>query len=87
MALELDPESRVDGLPVSAHDAVTVLGNLLDNAIEAVTGQPDARVSVLIDAGSTHLDLRVEDSGPGVPPEARDQVFERGWSTKGLTLE
>ena len=82
VTLELDPESHVDGLPTSAHDAGTVLGNLLDNAIEAVTGAPEARVSVLIDAGATHLDLRVEDSGPGVAPADRDQVFERGWSTK-----
>lgn len=89
--LDVDPASVVTGLPVSAHDAVTVIGNLVDNAIDAAVppdgvGRDDAAdeptVHVLLHAGEHHLDVRVEDSGPGVPLADREQVFERGWSTK-----
>ncbi len=85
--LEVDPDSAVDGLPIGGHDAVTVLGNLLDNAIDAAQGGDDPVVAVLVHAGEGHLDVRVEDSGPGVPDEARDRVFERGWSTKDAEHE
>ena len=80
--LEVDPASVVTGLPVGAHDAVTVLGNLLDNAIDAAQGSEAATVSVHLHAGEEHLDVVVEDSGPGIPVAVRDRVFERGWSTK-----
>ncbi len=80
--LDVDPGSVVTGLPLGPHDAVTVLGNLLDNAIDAAQGTADATVAVHLHAGDTHLDVVVEDSGPGIPEDARDQVFERGWSTK-----
>lgn len=80
--LDVDPASVVTGLPVGAHDAVTVLGNLLDNAIDAAQGTPDATVAVHLHASELHLDVVVEDSGPGIPREARERVFERGWSTK-----
>ena len=61
---------------------MTVLGNLLDNAIDAAQGTADATVAVHLHASDTHLDVVVEDSGPGIPEDAREQVFERGWSTK-----
>lgn len=80
--LEVDPASRVDTLPVSAHDAVTIVGNLVDNAIDAAQGTVDATVVVHLAAGPSHLDVTVEDNGPGVPEEEREQVFTRGWSTK-----
>lgn len=80
--LDVDPASVVTGLPVGPHDAVTLLGNLLDNAIDAAQGSPEATVVVHLHASDAHLDVVVEDSGPGIPVEAREQVFERGWSTK-----
>lgn len=80
--LDVAAGSEVTGLPMGAHDAVTVLGNLLDNAIDAAQGTPDAAVLVHLHASESHLDVRVEDSGSGVPAAARDRVFERGWSTK-----
>jgi PAS domain S-box-containing protein len=80
--LDVDPASMVTGLPVGPHDAVTLLGNLLDNAIDAAQGSADATVAVHLHAGDTHLDVVVEDSGPGIPADVRERVFERGWSTK-----
>ncbi|MGW4775301.1 sensor histidine kinase [Streptomyces filamentosus] len=87
--LVLTEDSRIDdgllppGLP--ARDLVTVLGNLVDNAVEAAGGSPQARVTVTVAAraGDGELLLRVDDSGPGVRPADRAAVLGRGWSTRG----
>jgi hypothetical protein len=61
---------------------VTVLGNLIDNAVDAAQGSPAARVTVTARADEAGLTLRVSDTGPGVDPAHLEAVFERGWSTK-----
>ena len=81
--LVLDPDCHVDGVPITAAEMVTVLGNLLDNAIDAVAGSPTRTVRVRLLADDEAMELDVDDSGPGLPPEAADRAFERGWSTKG----
>ncbi|MEU1372904.1 sensor histidine kinase [Streptomyces triculaminicus] len=85
--LVLADDTRVDdgllppGLP--ARDLVTVLGNLVDNAVEAARdAHRPGRVVVTVRAEDGELLLRVGDSGPGVAPDAVDEVFRRGWSTK-----
>jgi len=50
--------------------------NLLDNAIKYTPDQGDLHVSVVVgDEGSGVVE--VTDSGPGIPPDERDRVFER----------
>jgi two-component system, CitB family, sensor kinase len=68
--------------PVEPRDLVTVVGNLVDNAMDAVSGQADRRVEVRLDGTETTLTVVVGDSGPGVPEEHLEHVLERGWSTK-----
>ncbi|MEW2387756.1 sensor histidine kinase [Streptomyces venezuelae] len=83
-----DDSSIDDGmLPASlpSRDLVTVLGNLIDNAVDAAQGSHAARVTVTARADATGLLLRVSDTGPGVDPAQREAVFERGWSTKAAT--
>ncbi len=80
--LQVDPASRVEGLPVESRDLVTLLGNLVDNALDAVAGQGERRVVVRVVADADVLDLRVDDSGAGVREQDAGLVFERGWSTK-----
>jgi sensor histidine kinase regulating citrate/malate metabolism len=69
-------------MPVEQRDAVTILGNLIDNAIDAVSEAATRVVEVEVTASSDCLRARVSDSGPGVTPAFVDKVFERGWSTK-----
>ncbi|MFD4987159.1 ATP-binding protein [Streptomyces sp. NPDC058374] len=82
--LTVHEDSRLDDgvLPAElpARDLVTVLGNLVDNAMEAVSGTPGARVAVTARAEADGLLLRVTDNGPGVSDG--EEVFRRGWSTK-----
>jgi sensor histidine kinase regulating citrate/malate metabolism len=68
--------------PVEPRDLVTVVGNLVDNAMDAVAGRETRRVEVRLDADERVLTVVVGDSGPGVPEEDLAHVLERGWSTK-----
>ncbi|OAH13362.1 sensor histidine kinase [Streptomyces jeddahensis] len=84
--LLVSEDSRIDDglLPesLSARDLVTILGNLVDNAVDAAQGSLHARVTVTARAGDDGLIVRVSDTGPGVDPAHAEAVFERGWSTK-----
>jgi two-component system CitB family sensor kinase len=65
---------------VRSSDLVTIVGNLLDNAIDAVgTG---GRVELEVRTSPTALAIAVEDDGPGVSPAERDAVFQLGYTTK-----
>ncbi len=67
---------------VPARDLVTVLGNLVDNALDAVAGAERRRIDVVLAGDDDHLSLTVSDSGPGLDAEAAAHVLERGWTTK-----
>jgi sensor histidine kinase regulating citrate/malate metabolism len=82
VTLEVAPDSSVEGLPLQDSELVTVVGNLLDNAFDALADSPTRRVVVRIEADDRWLALDVEDSGPGLDEEAAERAFERGWSTK-----
>ena len=67
-------------------DLVTIVGNLLDNAIDAAVDGAEPRW-VRFDARTgppdhTELQLLVADSGPGLHPDQAQRVFERGYTTK-----
>lgn len=63
-------------------DLVTVVGNLVDNALDAAVGTADAEVVVSVVQDEREIVVTVRDSGPGVPEALRDSVFEEGFSTK-----
>ncbi|WP_206063232.1 sensor histidine kinase [Nocardioides sp. HDW12B] len=80
--LSIAEGSAVEGLPLEAGEIVTVVGNLLDNAFDAVAEQPERRVVLRIEADARWFALDVSDNGPGLDAEAAERAFERGWSTK-----
>ncbi|MEV1084846.1 sensor histidine kinase [Streptomyces sp. NPDC050211] len=85
--LVVSEDSRMDDglLPESlpARDLVTILGNLIDNAVDAAQGSVRARVTVTAyTEGGSELVLRVSDTGAGVDPAHAEEVFQRGFSTK-----
>ncbi len=87
VTLELDPGSRLPALaPDEVADLTTVLGNLVDNAVDAAAGaaEPLVELWILVDRDIVHV--RVRDNGPGVPEELREAVFVRGFSTKPEVL-
>ena len=68
----------------SSFDVATVLGNLIDNGIDAVVtqGKPDPWVGVEIRQSDASVELVVTDSGPGIDAELATEVFEHGFTTK-----
>jgi signal transduction histidine kinase len=61
---------------------VQVMTNLVQNALDACDGVPDARVSVRVLADGPRASVVVRDQGRGVPQEIRDKLFEPYATTK-----
>nr|WP_275403853.1 sensor histidine kinase [Pseudonocardia acidicola] len=77
----VDEGTEPDG-PWDPDDLVTLLGNLVDNALDAVTSTRDRGEVVVRLADGPELVIEVRDTGPGIPADAMDDVFAYGWSTK-----
>jgi two-component system CitB family sensor kinase len=82
--LVLSGESRLPHTGVDTNVLLTIVGNLIDNAIDAATAGPNpARVDVRLVAGSDlTVTIEVADTGPGVPKELASQIFTDGFTTK-----
>ena len=62
---------------------ITVLGNLIENALDAMDGQPDGEIGLLLHYQNGWLSGEVSDDGPGIDPERLESIFTKGYSTKG----
>ncbi|GAA3163308.1 sensor histidine kinase [Streptomyces virens] len=82
VALWVSDRTRLPDRLIDPRGLVTVVGNLVDNAVDAVAGTPHARVEVEARAEGRTAVLVVRDTGPGIPPEQRELIFTEGWSTK-----
>jgi two-component system CitB family sensor kinase len=68
---------------VESEDLITVLGNLIDNALDAAASSADVRwVSVSVTEQDGEVVIKVHDSGPGIPAGVDGQIFQEGFSTK-----
>ncbi|MER7519851.1 sensor histidine kinase [Streptomyces sp. NPDC126499] len=82
VSLRVAPGSLLPDRLVDPRELVTVVGNLVDNALDAASGTLHARVEVDLRAEGRTVVLRVTDSGAGVPEEHRELIFTEGWTTK-----
>ncbi|WP_052595587.1 sensor histidine kinase [Luteipulveratus mongoliensis] len=83
IALSLEPETDLPRLAAGlSADVGTVVGNLVDNAVDASRANRGAEVSARITHDENMIRIRVADTGAGVAPEDVERIFERGWSTK-----
>jgi two-component system CitB family sensor kinase len=79
--LAVDDASRIDASALPSRDLLTVVGNLVDNALEAVAAtEAPRRVTVLVVEDGGEVLVRVSDTGPGLSDASL--AFRRGWSTK-----
>lgn len=56
--------------------------NLLNNAKDALAGQPDAQITLSAEVQEAEVHLQVSDNGPGIPLELQDQIFNSFFTTK-----
>jgi two-component system CitB family sensor kinase len=75
-------------LPGGSADAVvSIIGNLIDNAVEATANSEtdaDQSPTVIVELAQDDRGLVIDvvDTGPGIPPGMIDLIFTDGWSTK-----
>ena len=85
IAFRLSPDSRLDGDAGHPRDLITVVGNLIDNALEAVASSPNGGprwVEVSIHKTDGELEISVHDSGPGIGAADSQRIFSEGYTTK-----
>ena len=86
VALRFDPGCLMDRpfVPLAESEVISIIGNLLDNAIEATQRAPlpHEPVEVMIKLNDRELIIEVADQGIGIKPEIRERIFERGITTK-----
>jgi two-component system CitB family sensor kinase len=81
--LVVTDDTAVRATLIDPRDLVTMIGNLIDNAVDAALAAPPPRqITVTVRQDDTDLLVRVADTGPGLDPGRLEQAFTRGWSTK-----
>ena len=80
---EIDLPERLEPTSVPARDLITIVGNLIDNALDAAARTSAPAVHVAVEATDAALRIAVGDSGAG--PRDGDRVFDLGVTTKEAT--
>jgi two-component system CitB family sensor kinase len=81
--LVVTEDTAVEATLIDPRDLVTVIGNLIDNAVDAALSEPaPRRVTVTVRQDQAELLVRVADTGPGLGADQLERAFSRGWSTK-----
>ncbi|KOO51304.1 sensor histidine kinase [Viridibacillus arvi] len=84
--VEIDMNSQLSYLPESLafNDFVILLGNLIENAFDALLNveREEKHVLISIDQDEHTLSILVEDNGAGIPNDKLEQIFQNGFTTK-----
>lgn len=83
--LYIHPDSSLEPLPdyIGLMPLLTILGNLIDNSLEAVSGRNGGYVSVFTTDYGNDVIFEVTDNGDGIPDELAQTIFQKGYSQKG----
>lgn len=79
---DLDIRSAWQGLPTSDWEMCRVLGNLIDNAMDALKDAPHPRLTIRTGEDLHSYTFSVENNGPAIPEELRARIFQSGFTTK-----
>jgi two-component system CitB family sensor kinase len=83
LTLEIGDDTWLGDAPRKLQALTTILGNLIDNAFEALSGAGRAgRVVVSIVEDGAGITVTVTDNGPGIPPGSAETIFQDGYTTK-----
>ena len=81
--LELDIRTALEGLPVPPWEICCIIGNLMDNAMDAIGEQKNGWIRLEVRETLRQFTFSITNNGPAVPQELRESIFEEGFSTKG----
>lgn len=70
--------------PDVTHNILTIMGNLLDNAMEATKYAKIKKIQVKISEAENEIKIAITDSGCGLSEEVCKNMYAKGYSTKGL---
>ncbi|WP_242289851.1 sensor histidine kinase [Bacillus cereus group sp. BfR-BA-01319] len=81
----IEEDSALHPLPdhIKVSHLITILGNIIDNAFDAVSEQEEKNVSFFVTDIGHDIVFEVIDSGAGIPAEKITTIFQKGFSTKG----
>lgn len=84
VSMEIDEESMLSEVPaeIDSYKLVDILGNILDNAIEAASSSPDKKIKISFTDFGNDIVFDIEDSGKGIKDNLYSSIFEKGYSTK-----
>lgn len=85
IAMYLDFEGELPSLgnASSVHGLITILGNLVDNALDAVQNTLTKEITLSMGMTPGFLDIAIADTGTGMDEETVPRIFSKGYSTKG----
>lgn len=80
--ISVTEDSRLHQTTVSHHALLTIVGNLLDNAVDALANTPMPRLVTIQLDDADGVFVAVRDNGAGVPAHSIDHVLVDGYTTK-----
>ena len=82
--LNLDIRASWQDMPVSGWELCRVLGNLIDNAVDALTEgkSPEPAIDIAIAETPEAYTFEIANNGPPIPPENLEAIFREGFTTK-----
>ena len=81
--MDADLAEKLNDISLDVNAQITVIGNLIDNAIDATAGKADAKVTLSIESSHSNTKIiTVRDNGTGLPETRPEIVFQDGFSTK-----
>ncbi|GEN88781.1 ATP-binding protein [Oceanobacillus sojae] len=70
--------------PTAVDRWITIIGNSLENAVDAMVGQKEKKITLVFDVFGEALFYEIRDNGAGFNVENLPSILEKGYSTKGL---
>lgn len=83
IAFTLNVSTSLEYLPIPAYEICRALGNLIDNAFDALIGQSEPLIRLSFEEIASNYRLTVSNNGPAIDQDALDRIFSAGYSTKG----
>jgi two-component system, CitB family, sensor kinase len=82
ITVSVTDDSQLDVPELDTHALITIVGNLVDNAIDVLRGSTGPRLITIRITDTTEVRIEVTDTGPGVASDAVNDLFVDGYTTK-----